>query len=222
MTGAVLTIVCLNLASMLLARGQARRKEFAIRLALGGGARRIVRQLLIEGLVLSAAGGAWGSWPGALRDRRADGVAGQPPARLDRGGRRLVAPAPGGAALFSVLATLMFALGPALRHSRADVVTDLKLQAGQDAGRRAAVLPRHPLVALQVGLSLSLLIAAGLFLRMARQAAGVELGVRADQTVLAEVDAGWPATTRRGGSTPTRASRSACVRCPASRRPRPA
>ena len=53
MTGAVLLTVCLNLASMLLARGRARRKEFAIRLALGGGRTRIVRQLLIEGFVLS-------------------------------------------------------------------------------------------------------------------------------------------------------------------------
>ncbi|HET9315103.1 MAG TPA: ABC transporter permease, partial [Vicinamibacteria bacterium] len=60
MTGAVLAIVCLNLASMLMARGQARRREFAIRLALGGGRAHIVRQLLVEGLLLSAAGGGLG------------------------------------------------------------------------------------------------------------------------------------------------------------------
>ena len=60
MTGAVLLTVCLNLASMLLARGRARRKEFAIRLAIGSGRTRIVRQLLMEGLVLSMVGGVFG------------------------------------------------------------------------------------------------------------------------------------------------------------------
>ena len=60
MTMAVLLTVCLNLASMLFARGRARRKEFAVRLAVGGGRGRIVRQLLVEGFVLSAVGGALG------------------------------------------------------------------------------------------------------------------------------------------------------------------
>ena len=96
-----------------------------------------------------------------------------------------------GAAAFSVLATLLFALGPALRHSRGDLVSDLKRAAGEDArGRRFRLLPRHPLVSLQIALSLALLIASGLFLRMARQASYADLGVRADDTVLAEVDAG--------------------------------
>ena len=190
MTGAVLTIVCLNLASLLLARGQARRREFAIRLALGGGRARIVRQLLVEGLVLSAAGGGLGIVAGALAtDALMASLSSRVPIAF-----AMDAVSPGAllaaAALFSIVATLLFALGPALRHSRADVVSDLKLQSGQDAPvRRAWFRPRHPLVALQVGLSLGLLIAAGLFVRLAAQAAAVDLGLHADDTVLAEVDA---------------------------------
>jgi predicted permease len=191
MTGAVLAIVCLNLASMLLARGQARKREFAIRLALGGGRGRIVRQLLTEGLVLAAAGGLLGVAAGAFTsDALVASLASRLPVSIAVD--TVAWPAmTAGAAVFSIAATLLFALGPALRLSRGDLVTDLKRSGGEDArGPRFRLLPRHPLVSLQIALSLALLIASGLFLRMARQAAQVDLGVRADETVLAEVDAG--------------------------------
>ena len=191
MTAAVLAIVCLNLASIQLARGQARKREFAIRLALGGGRGRIVRQLLAEGFVLAAAGAVLGVAAGAFTS---DALVASLASRLPVSIALDTAAWPAmtaGAAAFSVLATLLFALGPALRHSRGDLVTDLKRAAGEDArGRRFRLLPRHPLVSLQIALSLALLIASGLFLRMARQASQVDLGVRADATVLAEVDAG--------------------------------
>ncbi|MET0555835.1 MAG: ADOP family duplicated permease [Vicinamibacteria bacterium] len=190
MTAAVLAIVCLNLASMQMARGQARRRELAIRLALGGGRGRIVRQLLTEGLVLAAAGSVLGVAAGAfssgwliasLTSRLPVSIA------MDTAAWPAMA---AGAVLFSVLATLLFALGPALRHTRGDLVTDLKRAAGEDTrARRFRLLPRHPLVSVQIALSLALLIASGLFLRMARQAAQADLGVDADATVLAEVDA---------------------------------
>ena len=94
-----------------------------------------------------------------------------------------------GAIVFCLLATAGFALGPALKHSRADILTDLKVQTGDDpAPRRWRFVPRNPLVAAQVALSLTLLIAAGLFLKMALGAFTVDLGYRADDTVLAEVD----------------------------------
>lgn len=189
LTGAVLLTVCLNLAAMLLARGRARRKEFAIRLALGGGRLRIVRQLLTEGLILSLAGGALGVALGLWAiDALAGAVASLLPIAIVLEGA--LSPALTGATLlFCLLSTVWFALGPALRHSRADVLADLKPQAGEDVpDRRRRFLPRHPLVVAQVSLSLALLIAAGLFVRMAQTALSVDFGFRADGTVLAEVD----------------------------------
>ena len=78
MTLAVLLTVCLNLASMLMARGRARRKEFAVRLALGGGRAGIVRQLLTEGALLSLVGGGFGVALGLYGVDALLGLAGQP------------------------------------------------------------------------------------------------------------------------------------------------
>ena len=189
MTGAVLLTVCLNLASMLLARGRARRKEFAIRLALGGGRTRIVRQLLIEGFVLSLTGGAIGVALGLYGvDLITSSLQRMIPITIVLDG--IATPAVvAGALVFCLLATVGFALGPALKHSRADILTDLKVQTGDDpAPRRWRFVPRNPLVAAQVALSLTLLIATGLFLKMALGGFTVDLGYRADDTVLAEVD----------------------------------
>lgn len=188
MTAIVLLIASLNLANMLLARGAARRKEFAIRLALGGGRGRIIRQLLTEGLVLSLLGGAVGL---ALALWSAD---------LLMGAFTVMMPVPiffsgtPDAAIlaatlgFSALATLFFALGPALKLSGAGALADLKEQAGEDV-RRRRWLPRHPLVVAQVALSLGLLVCAGLFIRGALNAGGADLGFAADDTLILEVDA---------------------------------
>src|SRR5208337_4983332 len=177
----VLFVACLNLAGVLLARGLARRKEIAIRLALGGGRGRIIRQLLTEGLVLSLAGGAGGFLIGLLSSDL-------PAAVFLRGGAD---PAVFAATLgFCALATLFFALGPALKLTRADLVADLKEQAGEDFGpRRHRWLPRNPLVVAQIALSLGLLTAAGLFIRGALKAGSVETGFKADSTILVEADA---------------------------------
>ncbi|MES2692098.1 MAG: ABC transporter permease [Verrucomicrobiota bacterium] len=192
MAGLVLLIACLNLANMLLARGAARRREIAIRLALGGGRARIVRQLLTEGFVLAAAGGAAGLVLGTLAAHALTvSLAAQLPFALSfRGGLN---PALFAAAFgFATLGTLAFALGPALRLARTDVLPDLKAQAGEDAPRRLRRrwLPRNPLVVAQIALSLGLLITAALFIRGALAAGRVDTGFRADDTVLIEVDAG--------------------------------
>lgn len=196
MAAIVLLIASLNLANMLLARGQARRKEFAIRLALGSGRSRIVRQLLIEGFLLALAGGAVGFLLGAWTTTLLMHTVGQlaPVGLFFQGATN---PALFAATFgFAALATVFFALGPALKLSRADVLTDLKEQAGEDrVSRRARWLPRNPLVVVQLALSLGLLVSAGLFIRAALAAGGVDPGFRADDTLLIELDAnlgGYP------------------------------
>ena len=191
LTGAVLLIVCLNLATVLIARGQARRREFAIRLALGGGRFRIVRQLMTEALVLGLAGAAGGVLLGLPAvDALLTALLSRLPVSFAVDADITQATI-AGALLFGTLAAVMFALGPALAHTRGHALTDLKHQMGDAAPttRRRWYLPRHPLVALQVALSLALLVAAGLFVRLAREGTAVDVGAKASDTVLVDVDA---------------------------------
>ena len=190
MAGIVLLIACLNLANLLLARGNARRKEIAVRLALGGSRSRIVRQLLTEGAVLALAGGTAGfmlaMWSSGLLSHSLSAL--MPVTLFLRGAAN---PALLAAALgLCALATVGFALGPALKLSRAAVIGDLKEQAGEDpARRRWRWMPRHLLIVAQLALSLTLLSVAGLFIRAAFKASGVSTGFETSRTVLAEVDA---------------------------------
>jgi predicted permease len=190
LAGIVLFTACLNLANVLLARGVARRKEIAIRLALGGSRSRILRQLLTEGLVLSIAGGAGGFVIGLLSsDLSAASMSAHMPVTISlRGGTD---PAVFAATVgFCTLATLFFALGPALKLTRTGLLADLKQHADEDsAPRRHAWRSRNPLVMAQIALSLGLLTTAGLFTRGALKAGGVETGFNADSTILIEADA---------------------------------
>ncbi|HEV3410660.1 MAG TPA: ABC transporter permease [Chthoniobacterales bacterium] len=194
MAGAVLLIACLNLANMLLARGTARAKEMAIRIALGSSRWRIIRQLLCEGLLLAVAGGVVGLfvslWSNRLLFSSLTSLFGSMsfsiaiPLNPD-------AVVLGVTFLFCLLATLFFSLGPALKATKPDLVNDLKQQAGEPAqlGRiNRFFAPRHLLVMAQVSLSLMLLFGAGLFLRGALKASGVELGFEARDGLVAEMD----------------------------------
>ncbi|HUU33892.1 MAG TPA: FtsX-like permease family protein, partial [Vicinamibacterales bacterium] len=191
LTGAVLLIVCLNLATVLVARGETRRREFAIRLALGGGRFRIVRQLMLEALALGLAGAAGGVLLGLPAiDALLTALLSRLPVSLtfdiDTTWATVV-----GAVGFGALAAVLFALGPALAHSRRHALTDLKHQLSDDAPTaRRRFLPRHALVALQVALSLALLVTAGLFVRQAREGTDLDVAARAGDTVLVDVDAG--------------------------------
>ncbi len=186
----VLLVACLNLANMLLARGTARRKEIAIRLALGGSRWRIVRQLLSEGFALALLGGAGGLVLGLWSsDFLVASMRGLMPLEIVW----LAGPSPAILAAtfgFCLLGTLMFALGPALKISRGALVTDLKEHAGEDViHRRWKFLPRHPLLVVQIAFSLALITAAALFIRGAGKAASVDTGLKPGASYILEVDA---------------------------------
>jgi predicted permease len=186
----VLLVACLNLANMLLARGTARRKEIAIRLALGGSRWRIVRQLLSEGFTLALLGGAGGLVLGLWSS---DFLVASMRRLMPLDIVWLSGPSPAILTAtfgFCLLGTLMFALGPALKISRSAVVTDLKEHAGEDVVRRRwKFLPRHPLVVVQIAFSLALITAAALFIRGAGKAASVDTGLRPGASYILEVDA---------------------------------
>jgi predicted permease len=190
MAAIVLLIATLNLANMMLARGTARRKEIAIRLALGGGRSRIVRQLLTEGAVLSLLGGAGGLllgyWSITLLVASFMPLAPVPLAFDGRPDIRVVS----ATLLFAVLSTVLFGLGPAWRLARTDVIGQIKEQAGEQPGRgrRRWFGGRNLLVVTQIALSLGLLIAAGLFVRGAIKAGNTDPGYRLDHQVLASLD----------------------------------
>lgn len=188
--GVVLLVACLNLANMLLARGTARRKEIAIRLALGGSRSRIVRQLLTEGFVLALLGGACGLllglWSNDLLVASLRHMLPMDVVWLGGSNLKVLAATFG----FCVLGTICFALGPALKLSRAAVIEDLKQQAGEDVPRRRwRFLPRNPLVVVQIAFSLALVTAAALFIRGALNAGSVETGFRSKNVFLVEIDA---------------------------------
>src|SRR5947199_1071742 len=186
----VLLVACLNLANMLLARGTARRKEIAIRLALGGTRWRIVRQLLSEGFVLALLGGLGGLVLGLWSS---DFLVASMRRLMPLDIVWLSGPSPSILAAtfgFCLLGTLMFALGPALKISRSAVVTDLKEHAGEDVVRRRwKFLPRYPLVVVQIAFSLALITAAALFIRGAGKAASVDTGLKPGASYVLEVDA---------------------------------
>ena len=167
LTGAVLLLACANLANLLLARAAAREREFAVRLAIGAGRARIVRQLLVESLLLSGAGAIVGLALAFLADR----VLLRIYLPADAGSEFVISPIPDGRVLAFVvgamlLTSLVFGLVPAVRGSRTEISLSLKdRSATLSAG---GISLRRMLVGVQVSLSLLLLVGAGLFVRTLR------------------------------------------------------
>lgn len=173
--GLVLLIACANVAALLLARGTARRREMAVRAAIGAGRGRLVRQLLSEGLVLAVLGGVGGvllaSWAGRVIGAYATNVLPIPTTfdfSLD--GRVLLV-----ASAVSVLTALVFGLAPAWSASRPELVPALKdtLESSQVSRR---VTARDALVVGQLALSLVLLVSGALLARGLVVARGTDLG----------------------------------------------
>jgi predicted permease len=187
----VLLVACANVANMLLARAVTRRKEIAVRLALGAGRWRIVRQMLTESVLLSFVGGAVGllftEWSTSLLLRLIPRLVPEISMAPD------VAPDArvfGYTFLLSLLAGVLFGLVPALQTSRPDVVATLKderLTFG--SGRRRFNL-RNLLVVVQVAVSLLLLVSAGLFIRNLRNTQHADPGFALDNSLMMSFDLG--------------------------------
>src|SRR5262245_43335422 len=182
LVGLVLLIACANVANLLLARAAARQREFAIRSALGASRGQVVRQLLVESLILAAAGGVAGLVLGALLAR---GLLRFLP--LDPADLSVVTTPDARILLFtaavSLATALVFGLVPALRGSRVPPAASLKEDSGAVAGGHGHVRLRKTLVAVQVALSTVLLIGAGLFARTLHNLRTVDLGFKTENVV---------------------------------------
>ena len=182
MVGLVLLIACANVANLLIARGFMRQKELAVRLSLGASRGRLVRQLLVESLVLSFAGGLVGLGLAVLLTR---GLL----ALVPSDGRPILITAHPDWRILGFTLALTFATGiifgllPALRASRPDPWTTLKDTVGSIAGTGGSLFLRKGLVAAQVALSFLLLFGAGLFVRSLQNLKTTETGVALDNLV---------------------------------------
>ena len=198
LSGGVLVIACLNIANMLLARGTVRRKEVALRLALGAGRGHVIRQMLTEGILLAAAGSVLGlAISYAATSALVSSLLAILPLALefDPAPDRRVLLATAG---FAAASTIVFGLGPALKLSRRDLVTDLKDLGPDGSFRRFGA--RNVLVVAQVALSLVLLTAGGLFARAAVDASSSDPGFRYERLLVATIDPSLAGATAARGT----------------------
>jgi putative ABC transport system permease protein len=176
MVGLVLLIACANLAGLLVARGEARQREIAVRLAMGAGRGRLVRQLLTESLLIGIAGGAAGI---ALASWCLNAMVGAIPA--DQGMLGLASNLDLRVLWFAVALTLttsiLFGLAPALRATRVDLHSTLKDQGSSVSEGRSNIRLRKVLIISQVALTAVLLAGAGLFARTLANLEHANLGV---------------------------------------------
>src|SRR5262245_44184210 len=183
----VLLIACVNVANLLLSRAATRRKEIAVRLAVGAGRFRLIRQLLTESLLLAMNGGVAGLFFARFCARALI-------AYLPEQTRGALDVSPDARVLgftlaISVLTGLLFGLAPAWQATRVNLTASLKDQTGASAGRSRLALNKL-LVVTQVALSLFLLIGAGLFVRSLRNLKSLDTGFDYENIVQFSIDPG--------------------------------
>src|SRR5262245_45411675 len=184
MVGLILAIACANIANLLLARAAARRREMAVRLSLGAGRFRVVRQLLTESVMLASLGGALGVLFAIWGVRSLTLL-------LSNGQQNFTLRAElnwnvlGVTAALSVVCGLLFGLAPAIQSTRPDVMPALKDGRGAGPRRRAHQI----LVVAQMAISLLLLFAAGLFVRTLNKLHSVQLGYARENILLFSLNA---------------------------------
>jgi predicted permease len=178
----ILLIACSNLAALLLARNTARRREFALRAALGASRLTLIRQILVETLLLSFLGGFFGvmlAWFCEVVLRREHPASIPQLAALVLDWRVLLF-----AGIAAIATSLLFGLAPALMNTRISLIEALK-DGGRSSGAPARQSFRKTLVVAQLALSLLLLVAAGLFIQSIFRLQNQKLGFRVDHLLKA-------------------------------------
>ena len=194
--GLVLAIACANVAGVLLARATARQREIAVRLAIGAARSRLIRQLLIEAIVLFAVGAAAALAVARVMTTLLVSLLPTLPLQVD-----VSLPLDTRAVAFtgalSCLAALLSGLAPAFHASRADVLTGLKAEVAGSPSRQRL---RSAFVIGQVAFSLVLVVGAGLFVRALQRASAIDPGFDVRGVELAAVDLSLGAYTEATGT----------------------
>ena len=184
MVALILAMTCANTANLLLARAAARRREMAVRLSLGAGRFRVVRQLLTESVMLASLGGAFGVLFAIWGARTLTFL-------LSRGQENFTLHAElnwhvlAVTVALSVVCGLLFGLAPAIQSTRPDVMPSLKNGLGGGSRRRAQPV----LVVAQIAISFLILVAAGLFVRTLNKLHSVQLGYARENILLFSLNA---------------------------------
>jgi putative ABC transport system permease protein len=185
--GLVLLIACANMASLLLARGASRQKDLAVRQALGASRFRLIRQLLTECILLSMAGALAGTlfarWGAMVMIHVLSTARSGVFLDLSLDDRVL-----GFTVATAVFTSLLFGLLPALRATRVTLASAMKAPRGGESKRSSLWRGRHGIVALQLALSLVLLVTAGLFLRSFEKLATLDLGFDRSSVLMIDTD----------------------------------
>jgi predicted permease len=190
MVGLILAIACANLANLLLARASARRREMAVRLSLGAGRWRLVRQMLTESIALSLTGGALGLLVALAGIRMITWL-------LANGAPDLTLRAEvdwhvlGFTLTLSLLAGIVFGLAPAWQATKLDYTPALKQSRTQGAagtGHRFRPRAGHALIVAQIGVSMLLVVAAGLFVRTLVNLHSIDVGFNRENILLVNLN----------------------------------